>query len=701
MPNIEWTAITTGYAMAALAYGFMLVMLLTHWKGRLQGGLLSLAVGLETLWALMRAFPPSSEWILRAAGSMEGLRYLGWQLFLVGLLHAQRAGREWFRLRNPRLLFFTVLAVALALYPFLPEGIRGLIPAAYVYGAFVVLAMGNLWFLETLFRNLHPDHRWGIKYMVIGLGGLFAYDLFLFANAVLFGQVDATLTSARGLINAVAVPLLAVAVVRNPDWSLDLFVSRRIVLHGTTFLVVGSWLILMGLAGYYIRRLGGDWGRVAQVTLLFLAGIGALAFVSSGQLRARLRVFLDKHFFNYRFDYREEWLRFTRTLSACGTGEEAGVCILRALAALVDSGGGTLWTRTEEGDYRPEAVWNRPRPDPDLWLESDAALPAFLARKGWVIDRDEWQARPAIYEDLPVPDWLREDERSWLIVPLPATDGLLGFVVLDRPRAPFEIDWEVRDLLKTAAAQAAVYLEQRRALEALAEARQFEGFHRLSTYILHDLKNIVAQQSLITRRAARHRDNPAFIDDALGVMAHSVDRMEQLMQLLQSGAMGSQHRVRIDLARLTREVIESLRDMRPHPRLESEVEEAIVESSLDRARAALRNLIRNAQQATPDEGEVVVRLSREGDWLKLEVADTGCGMDAEFIRHRLFKPFDTTKGDTGMGIGVYEVREWVRALGGELRVDSTPGKGTTFLLRLPLAGKEKGEQAEVCDAECA
>ncbi|RMG28718.1 MAG: PEP-CTERM system histidine kinase PrsK [Gammaproteobacteria bacterium] len=689
MLNLDWTAITTGYGVAAIANALLLVLLLVHWKGRRTGGWLVAAVAVEGLWALARALPPDPSWMLRLAGVLEGARYLAWLVFLAALLApVTAAGRRAF-LRDPRLLGLGGLGALLVAYPLLPDAWRLQVPGSAYYAAYLVLAMGCTALLETFYRHLHPERRWAVKYLVFGLGGMFAYDLFLFANAVLFGRVDATLAGARGLVNAVAVPLLAVAVARNPDWSVDLFVSRRLVLHATTFLVVGAYLVVMGVAGYVIRRSGGDWGRVVQVTLVFLALLGAVVLLASGQLRARLRVFVEKHFFNYRFDYRDEWLRFTHTLAACQPEEEAGVCILRALAGLVESGGGMLWSRAREGSgFRPEAVWNHGAPRLDLEVAADDPLPAFLEGQGWVLDRREWETRPEAYAGLPMPDWFREDARCWLIVPLLDRGTLVGFVVLDRPRAPMEVDWEVRDLLKTAAVQAAVFLGQRKALEALAEARQFEGFHRLSTYILHDLKNIVAQQSLITRSAARHRDNPAFVDDALRVMAHSVERMQQLMRLLQTGGADWQRKARLDLVHLVREVAESLRDMRPHPRLEIGLESAVIESSPQRARAALRNLVRNAQQATPDEGEVVVRLRRERGRILVEVEDTGCGMDAEFVRKRLFRPFDTTKGDTGMGIGVYEMREWVRSLGGEVQVDSTPGVGTRFRLLLPPAEEE-------------
>jgi signal transduction histidine kinase len=67
----------------------------------------------------------------------------------------------------------------------------------------------------------------------------------------------------------------------------------------------------------------------------------------------------------------------------------------------------------------------------------------------------------------------------------------------------------------------------------------------------------------------------------------------------------------------------------------------------------------------------------------LTVTDTGTGMTDEFIKERLFRPFDTTKGSKGMGIGAYQVREYVQSLGGRVVVRSAPGAGSTVTLRLP------------------
>jgi signal transduction histidine kinase len=113
--------------------------------------------------------------------------------------------------------------------------------------------------------------------------------------------------------------------------------------------------------------------------------------------------------------------------------------------------------------------------------------------------------------------------------------------------------------------------------------------------------------------------------------------------------------------------------------------------------SAIEHVIHNAQDAAGRHGEVKIRLSTaEEGRAVIDVEDNGHGMDEDFIRTRLFKPFDTTKGLTGMGIGAYESREYIRSLGGELFVKSEPGKGTLFSFLIPsLSGPADASVNEV------
>jgi putative PEP-CTERM system histidine kinase len=248
------------------------------------------------------------------------------------------------------------------------------------------------------------------------------------------------------------------------------------------------------------------------------------------------------------------------------------------------------------------------------------------------------------------------------------------------------LNWENLDLLKTAGRQAASYLALSDAAEALAEARQFEGFNRLSAFVIHDLKNLIAQLSLVASNAKRHRQNPAFIDDAMKTIENAVSKMNRLMVQLKSAEGIAPTSSRVDLVPLLKDLVEAREGSEPAPVALLETDRAEVMAEVDRLSAVLGHVVQNAQDATPPDGLVEVGLRLRGDQAIVEIRDTGSGMDQEFIEQRLFRPFDSTKGLTGMGIGAYECREFVRALGGQVDVVSRPGQGTRFIITMPLAG---------------
>jgi putative PEP-CTERM system histidine kinase len=308
-------------------------------------------------------------------------------------------------------------------------------------------------------------------------------------------------------------------------------------------------------------------------------------------------------------------------------------------------------------------------------------LASWVKRDGWVVDLLEWRSSPDLYADLELPGWLRDHPRLWLIIPLFFQEELEGLLFLARTDLKGSVDWEDRDLLKTAGRQAAALLAQQRLSMALVEARQFDAFNRLSAYVIHDLKNILAQQSLMVSNAQKHRENPAFIDDMIGTVENSVKRMQRLMDQMRSG-MRNAEASNIDLAYLLERAIEGRVDFRPLPRL-TVVAAATVNADRDRLGTVFGHLLQNAQEATPDGGSIDVTLSCDEGFATVEISDSGSGMSEEFVRERLFKPFVSTKGLTGMGIGAFESREYVRLLGGDIVVKSTEGQGSTFLVRLP------------------
>jgi putative PEP-CTERM system histidine kinase len=360
-----------------------------------------------------------------------------------------------------------------------------------------------------------------------------------------------------------------------------------------------------------------------------------------------------------------------------------------ALADLVESPAGMLFIRDADRGFVASARWNLV--SPDHADRADAALPLYLERTGWIVSIPECRAEPSRYNGLALPDWLQSLASPWLIVPLISGSELLGFVVLMTPRTSIELDWEIRDLLKTASRQAASYIGQVRASEALLEARKFDAFNRMSAFVVHDLKNLISQLTLMLRNAQRHRDNPEFQADMLATVEHVVGRMNGLMLQLRTGSSKPVDSPRhVDLCGIVRRVCAA----KAEPRISIDIAPGAIIGTIaheDRLEHVIGHLLQNAIDASASSTSIRVAVENRGEHSVFVVADRGTGMTPEFVRDRLFKPFETTK-PSGMGIGVYESAQYVASIGGEISIDSNAGVGTSVELRLPRSDSPAGAQ---------
>ena len=683
MPETLFLLATVGYGLAALAYLGLSGLIVASWRQRPQGRLLVLATGLSAAWGALSALtawgllPPRLELVAEVA------RNGAWLALLLYILQlrlpsgaALPAPLRLIRLLSGALigglLFASLVPLIAPSQPVLAGWVGNL--------GLVLLTVMGLVLVEQVYRSTRPEDRWAIKFLCLGLGGLFVYDFYLYANAALFNALDAQVWAARGYVAALVTPLIAVSAARNPEWAAPVGLSRSMAFHTASLLGAGIYLLLMAGAGYYLRLFGGAWGDVVQTVFIFAAAMLLVLLMFSGTLRARLRVFLSKHFFSYRYDYREEWLNFTRTLTEGRPGEQLCERAVEALARLLESPGGALWMHEGNAGYQRASHWN--------WADLNGTEPAdssfiqWLASKQWVVDLDEMKTRHDLYGDLDTPAWIQQANDAWLVVPLMLHDELLGFVVLKHSLGNVSFNWEVSDLLKVAARQAAAHLAQMRASNQLIVARQFESFNRTTTFVIHDLKNLIAQLSLLLANAEKHKDNPEFQADMLDTVENAVARMNKVLAQLRRGSDQAQAQS-VALADILTDAAASKHAFKLRPAVDLPPASLRVRAERERLTRAIGHLLQNALEATPPSGQVTLRGFEESAQAIVEIADTGSGMDEEFIRTRLFQPFDSTKG-AGMGIGAYECRETIRALDGQLEVDSTPGRGTRFRISLPL-----------------
>ena len=680
---------TLSYVAAALAFFFLFALLITSWRGRLYGLLLAAACFISSIWAATIA--GSSYW--NYSGSMliqvlEISRNASLTAFLITLLNPFQTDKTSNK-ALPRIkpavtaiaLFYLACLVQTVLFssPISTDPDQPNTPSEFLL--WVAMAIIGMILVEQYYRNTSYEQRWGIKFICLGIGGLFVYDFYLYSDALLFRKISPDIWDARGWINMLTVPLIALSAARNPKWTVGIAVSRHILFYSSALFGAAVYLLLMAAAGYYLRFSGGTWGTIFQLIFLFGAIILLITVLFSGTTRSWLKVFISKHFFSYSYDYREEWLRFTRTLSEEGT--ELRVRIIRSLAQLVESPAGAVWFKSEQHHaYLPIGRWNIPPIDASV--EIDNPFCQFMLETAWVIDLYQHHSESQQYAAMILPDWLPSIPKARWVVPLLLHGELQGFVVLTEPRSAIDFNWEVRDLLKVAGRQAASYLAQYEAVRALSTARQFESFNRMSTFIVHDIKNLIAQLSLLLTNAEKHKHNPEFQQDMLDTITLSVNKMKRLLEKLSNSNKQEEASSLLLLDKLLQQIITSKSFCEPRPTLDIIDMNLNTQADPPRLERVLGHLIQNAIEATPKAGFVEVRLKQQPGWAIIEIEDNGHGMNEQFIREKLFAPFESTK-TAGMGIGVFESKEYVESIGGKLQVASQEAKGTIFSVMLPLA----------------
>jgi len=675
-----------GYCGAAAGFLLLGLLVVYWWNNALSGVMLFVASLLTCLWAGVSAYDLHSGFANgQVSQVLEIFRSAGWILLPLSLLNwiapAQRSA--WASI----IIGICVCLAALTLFSGANAGdhsadARQLV----VIGGHLGLALIGLALAENLLRNSSQAQSWTIRYLCFGVGGLFAYDFLLYSDALLFRRLDLSLFLARGITNLLVAPLFALYVARNRMAGPRVVVSRRFVFHSATLVGAGLYLMTMAAAGYYVRQFGGTWSTFLQAVFFFGALWLLILPIASASFRAYLRVLIEKSFFKYKYDYRAEWLRFIQTIAGTHEVQELRSRIIKAVGDIVESPDGVLWIHREAGTFSLAASWNASKwnlTDGQVAIEAASALAQFLEQTHWIVNLVEYAETPERYKGLTeIPEFLRSLPRAWLVIPLLLHDRLFGIMVLGHSRAERSLTWEDFDILKTVGRQAASYLAQRESDEALAEAREFEAFNKRFAFVAHDIKNLTSQLSLILTNAARHRGNAKFQDDMIETVRQSVEKLNRMLRQLSARPQRTEPTPPVELTKLLRDIVARRTQAQDLVSLDLRKESVTIAADEDRLRAVVDHLVQNALDAVGKNGRVEVRLSDAGAMAAVEIEDNGPGMDPEFVRDRLFRPFDSTKG-SGYGIGVYESREFARSLGGKLEVISHPGRGTIMRMCLP------------------
>lgn len=599
---------------------------------------------------------------------------------------------SWFRvlLKGGALTIFALSALSLVR--------PGYVGAADEVGRILAIAglLGSvlgLLALEQMYRNAVGGVRAALRWFCLGVGTVFVTLLISFAEMLLFGGIPTVLWVAHGVLFTSSACALVMSARRMPNWTVGMTISRQMAFYTTSIAMVGVYLVVLSVAETLLASLPGVWEELAK-TLVWSMGLAILAFaLFSDRFRGKVRVFVESHLFAQRYDYRAEWLRFIRTLSELDATDPLPQRAILAVAQIIDSPRGVLWKRSRDGSiFECAATWPQgAMAGSRSPIAADDPLVRFLERTTWLIDLREFGRAPQVYGDLDIVPARYSDDPAALIVPLMRGEALYGWLVLTPAPSLGDLNFEDRDLLKTAGRVIAVHLSQNDADTLLAESQQFEAYNRMAAFVMHDLKNVAAQLKLISQNAERHRRNPEFVDDAMRTIGSSAARMSNLIAQIASVAQGAEPQFAtmqtIDLAMLAERAALRCGGQAPVPQVIVLARPSVFVDA-ERIVSIIEHGIRNAQDATPPSGEVLVEVSVVDGRPVLAIVDNGCGMDEAFVRDRLFRPFNSTKGARGMGIGAFQIRECLRSIGGTVEVHSTPDEGTRFEMWFPKPVRE-------------
>lgn len=677
---MEYASVTfTAYLSAAIVAALLTATFLYQYWRQERGSIFAFAAATHTLHLAVLTWSYTYQLSPNFLLFLECLHYNAWVLAIAITLRKQNKKQQ--LPRSLKILFTcgwppTVL-VFLSIV--LPNNTIFAFAPWFALG----LAVISLVSVEQLYRYATANDR-NIKLLSMNLGILFVYDVYLFTHGVIFQGIDPLLWQSRAAVSIATCLFMAMGglvPLQQSQSTANFNISRPIAFYTTSLIGVGLLITALSLGGYYVRLYGGNWGTVVYSFVLIVAVLLIATVFASSSLRSRLSVLINKHLFRHKYDYRSEWLRIINYLAQPVESSEAVQRAFFVVASTTNAPGGAIWI-LKQGYYEPVYQVNLSRM---VELEEEPAESPFchaLLESEWVYFPDSGDNEALSQHNDLLPYWARAFPNLWLIFPLIVGEKLIGFMALTKPQDDASLTWEDLDLLKTIGRQLASYLKRHQQAEQLAEGKQFDTYNKLVAFIIHDLNNLIAQQALMVKNAEKHKDNPAFVEDAFKTISNSVDRMNNLLKKLRRDESDLVKRLQLTEV-LELAVAECRRD---NLKLHATIAQGNYTIQADQVRLVMTitNFIKNAQEATLAGGNVHVTLAYEAERAVITIADDGSGMDWDFIHNRLFKPFETTKSGKGMGIGVYLSREYISELGGSLNVVSAVGEGTTITISLPL-----------------
>ncbi|MDA8427744.1 MAG: PEP-CTERM system histidine kinase PrsK [Geobacteraceae bacterium] len=527
--------------------------------------------------------------------------------------------------------------------------------------------------LEMTLSHTNLTSRWKIKFELLGAGGYLAILIIFYSHTLLFHALNSQLVPMRAIALITALAMMFYSRLKRGS-GVNVYVSQQIACKSVVLLAVGMYIIFLGLAGEGMKYFGDGFYRAMIFSMVFFSGLGLSVILFSERVKRRVTIFIHKNFYQNKYDYRNQWLQFTERLSASQTSDHLIHSIVSEFCDTFGMRTGVLFIINQERTMYRQAAGIEMERDDASFSVNDPAI-KLLASIRWIVDLRSNIAAPEIDRH----STLFSQTDACFIIPLFLNDAVDGFILLGRPHNQDEIyTHEDFDLMRTLANQAASALLNLRLSEQLFCSRELAAIGKVSTFVMHDLKNLVVTLSLLLENAQEHINAPDFQDDLLSSLGKTVVKMNTLIARLKDLPENSAlQRTPVDLLQMAHDTA-ALANI---SKLEVTGTSVIAEVDREELQKVTLNLMLNAVEATDGSTPVRVEVGENGSPF-IRVKDQGCGIPAAFMQSVLFKPFASTK-KKGMGIGLYQSRQIIEAHGGRIEVVSTIDQGSEFTVWLP------------------
>jgi putative PEP-CTERM system histidine kinase len=547
------------------------------------------------------------------------------------------------------------------------------------HGGFAIYVMQMLYLvfglvqLERSLTSLHPLQRWNVKLEVIGSGLLLAGMAVYLSHSLLYRSLNFNYLGLQALVGIGGGGLLIFSRLFRSSGS-RLSLSRGIAHRSVVLLIVGGYLIILGAFSEGLRFFNLDYLKMIVYIVMVIGALGLAVLFLSEKLRRRLKVTLHKNFYQSKYDYREQWEEFTQRVAANKTLETLQPAILDLFCDNLACMGASIYLFDDDsGDYHYSASFNYRRD----WrsFPSDDPLIILLRQKDWIINLKEENSS---LDNSIIATFA--DTGASFVVPMMFDEELVGFIVLgQRINAAEEMTYEDFDMLRMLARQSVASIQGLRLSEQLSVSRELASIGKLSTFVLHDLKNQVSGLSLMLDNAREYITDPEFQDDMIETVETTVRNMKGLIARLKNVKEKPQLATSdVDLLKIASDAVETAGG---GIKLTGDSVNVAVDD--EEIYKVILNLLMNAKEASVGGQPVHMECGQKDQQAYVRVIDKGCGMSQTFIDKKLFKPFETTK-KYGFGIGLYQCRQIMELHGGSISVESAEGEGTIFTLLMPV-----------------